>query len=123
MVYTILISIVFIAELIIAITIIQNLHRIDKSILTINEELNASKTSIKDICELSRKISVQLVIISQDFVNKTKENSEELLLKQLLKSLLGLLLLSSNFKIINKLRKSKIAKTLSKGLSIIELMV
>ena len=67
MVYTILISIVFIAELIIAITILQNLIKLDKCIIQLDETISEAKPSIKDISSLLRKISKQWVIISQEF--------------------------------------------------------
>ncbi len=123
MVYTILISIVFIAELIIAITIIQNLLRLDKIVIELDEKLVASKSGIKDISELARKISEQWQIIAQDFVNRTKKETEDLFLKKLSKLLIGLLVLNLNFKFVNKIRKSKITKTLAKGLSFLENMV
>ncbi len=123
MVYTILISIVFIAELIIAITIMQNLLKLDKVVLELDAKLLASKTGIRDISELARKISEQWQILAQDFVDKTKRDSEELLLRQLSKLLVGLLVLNLNFKFVNKVRKSKITKTIAKGLSFVGNMV
>lgn len=123
MVYTILISIVFIAELIIAITLIQNLLKLDKAIILLDEKVKNSLNGIKDISVLTRKISEQIIIISQDFVDKSKSKSEDILMRQLAKIFLGLFLFGANFKLINKIRKSKITKTLAKGLSIIELMV
>jgi uncharacterized protein YoxC len=123
MVYTILISIVFIAEIIIAITLIQVLLRFDKAVLELDETITATKPGIKDICELSRKISEQWEILANDFVEKTKKDSEEFLLKQLSKGLMGLLVLNLNFKLVKKIRNSKITKTIAQGLSILENMV
>ena len=123
MVYTILISIVFIAELIIAITIIQNILRLDKIVLKLDEQLLDSRTGIKDISELTRKISEQWKILAQDFVDNTRRDSEEILLKQFSKMLIGLLVINLNFKFINKIKKSRITKTLAKGLSFLENMV
>ena len=123
MIYTILISVVFIAELIIAIPIIQNILRLDKVIINLNDTFIETKSSIKDVCVLARKISEQWQILAQDFVDKTKEESEEFLYKKLSKILVGLLVLSLNFKFINKIRKSRITRTFAKGWSILENMV
>ena len=123
MIYTILISVVFIAELIIAISIIQNLIRLDKDIINLNNTFIETKGSIKDVCILARKISEQWQILAQDFVDKTKEESEEFLYKILSKTLVSLLILSLNFKFVNKIRKSRITKTFARGWSFLENMV
>jgi len=123
MVYTILISIVFIAEIIIAVTIVQNLLRLDKIVLEFDGIITGSKTSIKDVSELSRKISEQWRILAKDFVDKTKRDGEDVLLRQLSKMLLGVLLVKLNINVLNKIRKSKITKMLAKGLSLLENMV
>lgn len=123
MVYTILISIVFVAELIIAIAIIQALVKFDKKILSLDTTLTEITPGIKDVSSLIKKISEQWVILAQDFVNKAKRDSEDLLLKQFSKILVGLLVLSLNFKFVKRIRKSKITKTVVKGWSLIENMV
>ena len=123
MVYTILISVVFIAEIIIAITLIQILMRFDKAIIELDKTLTTTKPGIKDICELTRKISEQWQILAQDFVDKTRRDSEEIFLRQLSKGLMGLLVLNLNFKLVKKIRNSKITKTIAQGLSFIESMV
>ena len=123
MVYTILISIVFIAELIITITIIQNLLRLDKAILEFNNTITEIRPGIKDVSELARKISEQWQILAEDFVEKTKRNSEDIMLKHLSKILMSILILNLNFKIVKKIRKSKVTKILAKGWSFLENMV
>lgn len=123
MIYTFLISVVFIAELIIAITILQNLHKLDKKVLELDDTITSIKPSVKDISELARKISEQWQIIAQDFVNKTKQEAENMFLKQLSKALMGLLVLKLNFKFIKKIRDSKLTKALAKGWSLVESMV
>ena len=123
MVYTFLISVVFIAELIITITIIQNLLRLDKVILELCETFSETRSGIKDVSELIRKISEQWKILAQEFIDKAKQNSEEIALKQLSKILLSLLVVNLNFKLIKKIRKSKITKIFMKGWSFIENMV
>ena len=123
MIYTFLISIVFIAELIITITILQNLIKLDKAVISLDETLVEMKPSIKDIGDLCRKISEQWVIISQNFVDRTKQDAEDIMLKRLSKVLMSLLVLNLNFKFVKKIRKSKITRTLAKGWSFLESMV
>ena len=123
MVYTILISIVFVAELIIANAIIQALVKFDKKILSLDATITEITPGIKDVSSFIKKISEQWVILAQDFVNKAKRDSEDLLLKQFSKILVGLLVLSLNFKFVKRIRKSKITKTVVKGWSLIENMV
>ena len=123
MVYTILISVVFIAELIIAITVLQNLVKLDKVVVSLDDTVIETKEGIRDICELMRKISEQWQILAQDFVDKTKKRSEDILLKQLSKILVGLLVLNLNFKFVRKIRNSKITKTFSRAWSLLESMV
>ena len=115
MIYTILISVVFLAELIIVMTILQNLHKLDKKVLELDETLTAIKPSVKDIGELSRKISEQWKIIAQE--------AEDMFLKYLSKALIGALVLNLNFKFVKKIRNAKLTKTLAKGWSLIESMV
>lgn len=123
MVYTFLISVVFIAELIIMVAILQNLVKLDKSILDLNDTLTTTKPGIKDVSMLLRKISEQWVILSQDFVDRARENGEEILIKQISKLLMGILVLNLNFKIVKRIRKSKITKFLAKGYSLVESMI
>lgn len=123
MVYTILISIVFIAELIIFFAVMQKLFQADKKILNMDKKLTQNKSCIEDICTLVCKISEQWVILAEEFVDRIKEKSENLLLKQLSKMLITILLINLNFKFIKKIRNSKITKTLAKGFSLLENMV
>ena len=123
MIYTFLISVVFIAEIIIAITLFQVLLRLDKAVLDLNETVVLAKPGIKDISELVRKISEQYKELSKQFVQKVTRNSEEVVLTRLFKVLLGFLLVKTNIKLVQKIRKSKITKALAKGLSLLEIMV
>lgn len=123
MVYTILISIVFIAELIITITIIQNLLRLDKAVLEFNNTITEIQPGIRDVSELARKISEQWQILAEDFVKKTKRNSEDIMLKHLSKIFMSILIVNLNFKIVKKIRKSKVTKILARGWSFLENMV
>lgn len=123
MVYTILISIVFIAELIITITIIQNLLRLDKAVLEFNNTITEIQPGIRDVSELARKISEQWQILAEDFVKKTKRNSEDIMSKYLSKIFMSILIVNLNFKIVKKIRKSKVTKILARGWSFLENMV
>lgn len=123
MVYTFLISIVFIAEIIIAVTIIKGLLYLDKLILEWNSTVIETQSGIKDIAILAKKISEQYKILATDFVEKTKKNSEDMILKQISKILISVLAIKLNFKFIKKLRKSKFIKILAKGWSLVENMV
>ena len=105
MIYTFLILIVFIAELIIAITILQNLRKLDKKVIELDDTISAMKPSIKDISELARKISEQWQIIAQDFVDKTKQDAEDIFLKKLSKALMGVLVFKLNFKFVKKIMR------------------
>ena len=123
MVYTILITIVFIAEIIIATTIIQNLMRCDKAILDCNETIEKANPIIKEISDLAHKVSEQAVELSEHFVYKFKKDQEDIVLRFLSRVLMLLLLLKINSKAINTFRKSKSGKLIIKGLSMLGNMV
>ena len=123
MIYTFLITVVFIAEIIIATTIIQTLMRLDKAVLEMNETVALAKPGIKDISELVRKISEQYKEFAERFAQKVARNSEEIILYRLFKVAIGYFFIKSNIKLVQKIRKSKIAKALAKGLSLLEIMV
>ena len=123
MVYTILISIVFIAEIIITITVLQNLMKLDKKILEYNELILSTKNGIKDISVLIRKISNQIKDLIKEKISEFRLAQEEALVKQISKLLLGVLVLKLNIKFINNFRKTRLSKVLAKGLSLLEIMV
>ena len=123
MVFTILISIVFIAEIIITVALFRFLLNLDKKILDLNETIILAKPSIKDISELVEKISEQYVEMSERMVDGFRDNQERFILKQLTKFLGAILLWKFNSKAINRIRKSKITKFIGKGLSLLENMV
>jgi len=123
MVYTFLFKIVFIAQVIITISIIQLLLKVDAKVKKTNYLIEKYKSSIKEISQLINKISGQIKILVEDYVTNFKEKQEEMFIRQLLKSIVGVLLIKSNIKLINNFRKTKIAKILGKGLSLLEIMV
>ena len=123
MLYTFLISIVFIAEVIIGLTLIIYLLKFDKAVLALNETVSEIKPGIREISVLSKNISEQLVELANRFVKRIKYEQEEMILRGLSKLLISLLVVKINIKAVNKFRKSKIAKVLGKGLSLLENMV
>ena len=76
MIFTILITIVFIAELIITISVILNLLKLDKAVLELNNTIEIINPKIKEVCTLGRKISYQLKELSLRFIEKVKDERE-----------------------------------------------
>lgn len=116
MIFTILISIVFIAELIIAFTVFITLKRWSKKVRNLNLTLNYIKPSVHEIVILARKISGQLVEFSQNFVDKVEGYREEILFRNLARILLSVLL-------FRRLKKTKLLKLAGKGLSLLEIVL
>lgn len=123
MVYPILISIVFIAEIIIAVTVIQNLLRVDKAVIELNDIVEEANPRIREMSDLVKKISEQSVELSKNFVIRFKEEQEDFALKNLSKLLMAILLLKINSRAINAFRKSRAGKFIVKGLSMLGNMV
>ena len=90
MVFYILISIVFIAEIIIALTVILNLIKVDKFCNDMNNLLTEINPKIKDICQISRKISEQMLEFSPIIAENIKTFFINLLKDQLKSMLAGL---------------------------------
>ncbi len=123
MIFTFLITIVFIAEIIIAISVILNLLRLDKAVLNLSETIEVINPEVKEICTLGRKISSQLKELSQRFTEKVKDEREKFLTDKLVSVLLGALVWKMNIKAIKKFRRTKLAKTLSRGLSLLQIVI
>lgn len=123
MIFTFLITIVFIAEIIIAISVVLNLLRLDKAVLNLNETIEVINPEVKEICTLGRKISSQLKELSQRFTEKVKDEREKFLTDKLVSVLLGALVWKMNIKAIKKFRRTKLAKTLSRGLSLLQIVI
>lgn len=123
MLYTILITIVFIAELIITFTLIRALIKFDKMCLVADEILTEVNPKVKEISGLCAKISEQLVEFAEDFRAKIKQKEEDTTLKILNKTLVAILLWKINSKTIRKIRSSKYFRTISKGFNLIQSMV
>lgn len=90
MVFYFLVSIVFIAEVIIGLTVFIYLLKADKMILKYNDIVDETKPSIKSLMIVVRKISKQLVELAPMVANQIKAFLFDLLIGQL-KSLLGTL--------------------------------
>ena len=90
MVFYFLISIVFIAELIIGLTLLVYLFKADKMVLKYNELVEETRPSIKEVMILVRKISKQLVELAPMITTKIKSLLIDILMGQL-KSMLGAL--------------------------------
>ena len=88
MIYYFLISIVFLAELIIALTLVINLIKLDRKVNDINNFLDEAQPSIKKILILMRQISKQLLILAPIFVRQIKSFISDLIMGQV-KSLAG----------------------------------
>ena len=79
----------FIAELIIAWTIISNLIKFDKIFKSVNVFLNEAKPKIREITEIGRKISEQLVELVPIWVENIKTACINLVLQNLKSVLAG----------------------------------
>ena len=112
MIFTFLISIVFIAELIIAAAILLNLKRLGKAVRNLDLTVNYLKPSLKEVCVLARKISAQVLEITEDFVERQKDSFMNHIARVILSALF-----------LRRFRKSKAFKLISKGLSILEIVV
>jgi hypothetical protein len=123
MIFTILISIVFIAEIIITVALIKALLNFDKKICELEETVVLLKPQITEVSELARLVSGQLVELSKKFVDDFKRNNENMILRHFSKAILGLFLIRTNIGIVRRLRKSKMVRTLAKGLSLLGNMV
>lgn len=120
MLFKIFTTIVFIAELIIAYTIISKLVQFDRMILETNAFVVEANPKIKEITRLVRKISDQIAELVPAYVEKLKDLRNKIMLKKL-ESLIALTLFwSINIKVLKKFRKSKILKTVVKGLSVLQ---
>ncbi len=120
MVFTILIAIVFIAELIIAFTIIWNLVKFDKMLINLDNVIEKAKPEIKSIAELVRKISEQVLELTGVYIDRLKEGGKKILLKNAESLIAGILFWGINIKLAKKFKKSKFFKTAQKGFALIQ---
>ena len=123
MIFTILITIVFIAELIIGFTLLVNLLKIDCKINKLNQDLLLIQPSLEEICRLIKAISFQIKEMADEYRDEILKKREEMSVRLLSKIFAGILLWKINIKLIRKIRKSKITKPLAKGLTLLQIMV
>ena len=90
MVFYIFTFIVFIAELIIAFSAIMYFYRINKKLQEYNELLDLLKPKIKDIMDIVKKISKQLVALAPIAVEKIKSFITQIVIDQVKNLLAGL---------------------------------
>ena len=88
MIFYFLISVVFIAEVIIAIALLIGLVKADKILLKYNEIVDETRPSVKSVMILVRKISKQLVELAPILTEQIKKFLVDSLMSQL-KSMLG----------------------------------
>lgn len=123
MIFTFLISIVFVAELIITIAIMSVLLRWDRSINNFNELVIAISPKINEVANLIRMISMQLRELSVRFVEKVNSSKEQVLTIMLANIVTTLFFYRLNVKFFKNIRRAKLYRTLSRGLSLLQLMV
>ena len=123
MIFTFFTVIVFIAELIIALTVILSLLRFDIAINKTIELIEETRPKIKDVCELFRKISEQIYELTPIFIEQLIQKRDEIILTQLKSLMASLIFCGINIKIVKKIRKSKPVKILLKGLSLVQNMI
>ena len=88
MIFYFLISVVFIAEVIIAIALLIGLVKADKILLKYNEIVDETRPSVKSVMILVRKISKQFVELAPILTEQIKKFLVDSLMSQL-KSMLG----------------------------------
>ncbi len=91
MLYYILISIVFLAELIIAGTIVNHLMRLGELFRKYSSCIEDSRENIKSLVESCTKISEQLLELAPIFVKKIQRKIIELVLNNIKATLIGTL--------------------------------
>ncbi len=92
MIFTILTTIVFISELIIANTLISKLRAFDKVLCEMNDTVAELNPKIKDVGYLIKNISAQCVEFAYDFISKLK-NKRNTSISDIINKLLIILIL------------------------------
>lgn len=123
MIFKIFTAIVFIAELIIAISAIMYLLKLNKKILVYNDIISDAKPKIKEIFVLIKGLSEQILELIPEYIENMRRKIEDKLFAKLQVLLTSLLVWKLNIKLIRKIRKSFIFKTALKSFSLIRNMV
>ena len=102
MIFYFLITVVFISEVIIAVTIITHLYKWHMLITEANDFVTEAKPKIKSISEIGCKISEQLLELAPTCVSKVKLFVTELLFDNIVNIISGLLFLKAGSTIRKK---------------------
>jgi hypothetical protein len=90
MLFYFLITVVFLAEVIIAAAILINLTKLDKAVCEWNSFVTDIKPQVSEILETFKKLSEQAMVLAPLLVNKLKDIVTKLVLDQLKGVLAGL---------------------------------
>lgn len=123
MIFIFFTMIIFIAELIIVFTILFNLIKLDIYINKTNEILIEAKPKIQEVMSLVSGISEQIRELTPIWVEKFRDLRNKIVRKQLESLMSTILFWGINFKVVKHLRKSKFAKLLWKGLTLVQNML
>ena len=120
MVFVILISIVFVAELIIAFSVITNLVKFDKRIKRAAQFLEEAEPRLKELLVVVQKISAQILELIPVWLATLRQERDKIILNQAKSLISTILFWSINIKVINRIRKSKLAKAVWQGLTLVQ---
>ena len=120
MVFVILISIVFVAELIIAGTVIINLIKLDRQINEAAEFLEEANPKLRGLLEIVKEISGQVLELIPIWIENLKKERDKIILSQVKSLISTIIFWSINIKVINRLRKAKLVKVAWKGLTLLQ---
>ena len=123
MIFIFFTMIIFIAELIIVFTILFNLIKLDIYINKTNEILIEAKPKIQEVMSLVSGISEQIRELTPIWIEKFRDLRNKIVRKQLESLMSTILFWGINFKVVKPLRKSKFAKFLWKGLTLVQNML
>ena len=123
MIFTLFTAIVFIAEVIIAFTIIFHLIKLDKYFIEAAEFIAAAKPKIKDISGLAKGISEQMAELVPIWIDNLKDLRNKIILAKLESLMSAFLFWSINIKVMRKFKQSKFLKAAFKGLSLLQNVV
>lgn len=113
----------FIAEVIIAFTIIFHLIKLDKYFIEASEFIAAAKPKIKDISGLAKGISEQMAELVPIWIDNLKDLRNKIILAKLESLMSAFLFWSINIKVMRKFKQSKFLKAAFKGLSLLQNVV
>ena len=120
MVFVILISIVFVAELIIACTVIINLIKLDRQINEAAEFLEEANPKLRELLDIVKEISGQVLELIPIWIENLKKERDKIILSQVKSLISTIIFWSINIKVINRLRKTKLVKVAWKGLTLLQ---